>query len=51
MDLVQNEQRIAQITQWMPRALEKRAESDCRGTTAFANQFRSAMRRGVLVTA
>ncbi|KFA75022.1 hypothetical protein S40288_08826 [Stachybotrys chartarum IBT 40288] len=46
-----NEQRIAQITQWMPRALEKRAESDCRGTTAFANQFRSAMRRGVLVTA
>ncbi|RSL76356.1 hypothetical protein CEP51_010022 [Fusarium floridanum] len=42
-----NENRIAKISEWMPKALEKREESDCRGTAAFADRFRQAMRRGV----
>lgn len=41
-----NENRISKISEWMPHALEKRAESDCRGTAAFADRFRHAMRRG-----
>ncbi|KAJ3521181.1 hypothetical protein NM208_g13409 [Fusarium decemcellulare] len=42
-----NENRIAKISEWMPQAMEKRMESDCRGTAAFADRFRQAMRRGV----
>ncbi|KAF4345488.1 mitochondrial metalloendopeptidase OMA1 [Fusarium beomiforme] len=40
-----NENRIVKISEWMPKALEKRAESDCRGTAAFADRFRDAIRR------
>ncbi|KAH8699684.1 peptidase family M48-domain-containing protein [Ilyonectria robusta] len=41
-----NENRISKIGEWMPEAMEKRMQSDCRGTTAFADRFRRAMRRG-----
>ncbi|KAH7255590.1 peptidase family M48-domain-containing protein [Fusarium redolens] len=40
-----NENRIVKISEWLPKALEKRAESDCRGTAAFADRFRDAIRR------
>ncbi|KAG6040010.1 hypothetical protein E4U41_001672 [Claviceps citrina] len=42
-----NKHRIAKIQEWMPLAMEKRAESDCRGTSAFADRFRTALRRRV----
>ncbi|CAM1501105.1 Fc.00g102670.m01.CDS01 [Cosmosporella sp. VM-42] len=41
-----NENRIARISEWLPKAMEKRQESDCMGTSAFADRFRTAMRRG-----
>ncbi|KAM5352413.1 hypothetical protein ACJ41O_005136 [Fusarium nematophilum] len=44
-----NENRIAKISEWMPKAMEKRTASDCRGTAAFADRFRQAMRRGTTV--
>ncbi|CCE28252.1 uncharacterized protein CPUR_01726 [Claviceps purpurea 20.1] len=31
-------------SEWMPLAMQKRAESDCKGTAAFADRFRIAMR-------
>ncbi|KAK2590758.1 metalloendopeptidase [Conoideocrella luteorostrata] len=40
-----NEHRIAKIQEWLPVAMEKRAESDCRGTSAFADKFRMALRK------
>ncbi|KOS20131.1 Mitochondrial metalloendopeptidase OMA1 [Escovopsis weberi] len=40
-----NENRIAKIYEWMPEAMKKQAESDCRGTMAFADRFRAALRR------
>ncbi|KND89641.1 Mitochondrial metalloendopeptidase OMA1 [Tolypocladium ophioglossoides CBS 100239] len=40
-----NEHRIAKITEWLPEAMRKRTESDCRGTAAFADRFRLALRR------
>lgn len=46
---LQNEHRISMINQWLPDAMEKREESDCRGTSAFANRFRIALRRGIPV--
>lgn len=39
------------IQEWLPRALEKRDESDCMGTSAFADRFRTALRRGVIISA
>ncbi|CAJ2502881.1 Uu.00g102750.m01.CDS01 [Anthostomella pinea] len=42
-----NHNRIQKITEWMPKATEKMEQSDCQGTSAFADMFRSAMRRGV----
>lgn len=44
-DVRQNENRILKISEWLPQAMEKRAESDCRGTAAFADRFRDAIRR------
>ncbi|KAI1454522.1 hypothetical protein F4805DRAFT_321001 [Annulohypoxylon moriforme] len=41
--------RIQKIGEWVPKALEKMQESDCRGSSAFANLFRKAMERGVLI--
>ncbi|KAK5987190.1 Mitochondrial metalloendopeptidase OMA1 [Cladobotryum mycophilum] len=45
-----NENRIAKISEWLPEAMKKRTESDCRGTMAFADRFRAALRRGGPVT-
>ncbi|RYO97608.1 hypothetical protein DL764_007282 [Monosporascus ibericus] len=45
-----NHNRIQKITEWMPQALEKMQESDCRGTSAFADMFRRALDRGVIIT-
>ncbi|KAG5998340.1 hypothetical protein E4U52_000675 [Claviceps spartinae] len=36
--------RVAKMKEWMPLAMQKRAESDCKGTAAFADRFRIAMR-------
>ncbi|GJN70797.1 hypothetical protein PLIIFM63780_002611 [Purpureocillium lilacinum] len=46
-----NEHRIAKIHEWLPEAMKKRGESDCRGTAAFADRFRQALRRGKPVDA
>ena len=46
---IQNDNRIAKIKEWMPVAMQKRQESDCSGTSAFADRFRIALRRGVAV--
>ncbi|RYO92325.1 hypothetical protein DL766_001920 [Monosporascus sp. MC13-8B] len=45
-----NHNRIQKITEWMPQALEKMQQSDCRGTSAFADMFRRALDRGVIIT-
>lgn len=37
--------RIQKIQEWMPQALEKMRESDCKGTAGFANLFRDALER------
>ncbi|KAI1196904.1 peptidase family M48-domain-containing protein [Nemania serpens] len=37
--------RIQKIQEWMPQALEKMRESDCKGTAGFANLFREALER------
>ncbi|KAM0254026.1 hypothetical protein ACHAP5_000012 [Fusarium lateritium] len=42
-----NEHRITKISEWMPKAMEKQSESDCKGTAAFADRFREAMRKRV----
>ncbi|ROW07651.1 hypothetical protein VPNG_06830 [Cytospora leucostoma] len=41
-----NQHRIERITEWLPKAIEKREESDCHGTQGFAERFRRAMARG-----
>jgi hypothetical protein len=33
----------------MPKALEKRGESDCRSTIAFADLFKQAMQKGIVI--
>lgn len=33
----------------MPEAMDKRQQSDCRGTIAFADRFRRALERGTIV--
>ncbi|PHH73446.1 hypothetical protein CDD83_4751 [Cordyceps sp. RAO-2017] len=38
--------RLDQIEGWLPEAMQKRSESDCSGTAAFADRFRKAMRWG-----
>ncbi|KAK3327804.1 peptidase family M48-domain-containing protein [Cercophora scortea] len=44
-----NENRIKKIQEWLPKALEKRAESDCRSTTAFADLFKQALMKGIVI--
>lgn len=41
-----NQHRIESITGWLPKAMEKRDMSDCKGTQGFAELFRQAMERG-----
>lgn len=43
-----NEHRIAKIALWMPEAIKKREQSECRITAAFADKFRQTL-RGPLV--
>ncbi|PHH62448.1 hypothetical protein CDD81_7095 [Ophiocordyceps australis] len=42
-----NEHRVAQMKKWMPAAMKKRTESDCSGTSAFADRFRAHLRGGL----
>ncbi|KAG6004125.1 hypothetical protein E4U21_001396 [Claviceps maximensis] len=42
-----NTHRVAKIAEWVPLAMEKRAQSDCKGTSAFADRFRIALRRRI----
>ncbi|KAL2264858.1 hypothetical protein VTJ83DRAFT_7368 [Remersonia thermophila] len=45
-----NISRIKKIQEWLPQAMERRAQSDCSTTTAsFADLFREAMRRGIII--
>ncbi|KAI1502799.1 peptidase family M48-domain-containing protein [Biscogniauxia marginata] len=44
-----NNNRIQKIQEWMPKALEKMNESDCQGTSAFADLFRRALKTGVVI--
>ena len=48
--LLQNHNRIQKINEWMPQALDKMQQSDCRGTSAFADMFRKALDRGTIIT-
>lgn len=41
--------RINKIQEWLPQAMEKRAQSDCSSTTAFADLFRQALRTGQII--
>jgi hypothetical protein len=41
--------RIKKIQEWLPEAMEKRAQSDCSSTTAFADLFKHAMRTGQII--
>ncbi|KAI1639598.1 peptidase family M48-domain-containing protein [Biscogniauxia mediterranea] len=44
-----NYNRIQKIQEWLPQAIEKMNQSDCHGTSAFANRFRQAMQQGVVI--
>lgn len=44
-----NQQRIESITGWLPEAMQRREQSDCRGTQGFAAMFRRAMERGDVI--
>ncbi|KAK4244924.1 peptidase family M48-domain-containing protein [Corynascus novoguineensis] len=41
-----NMSRIKKIQEWLPQAMEKRAQSDCSTTSSFADRFRDALRTG-----
>lgn len=44
-----SQHRVERITGWLPKALEKMNEIDCRGTQGFAELFRRAMARGDVI--
>ncbi|KAK4144194.1 mitochondrial metalloendopeptidase OMA1 [Dichotomopilus funicola] len=44
-----NANRIQKMQEWLPQALEKRSQSDCSSTTAFADLFRHALRTGQIL--
>ncbi|KAK6865950.1 peptidase family M48 [Apiospora arundinis] len=44
-----NHNRIEKIKQWLPEAMDKRAQSDCSGTAAFADRFRRALAQGLVI--
>jgi hypothetical protein len=46
---LQNVSRIKRIQEWMPEAMEKRQNSDCQSTMAFADLFRRALSQGVII--
>jgi predicted Zn-dependent protease len=41
-----NANRILRIQEWLPKALEKREESECGSTTTYALDFNKALQRG-----
>lgn len=41
-----NLNRIKKIQEWLPKAIDKRSQSDCTSTTAFADLFRKALETG-----
>ncbi|KAI1466023.1 peptidase family M48-domain-containing protein [Daldinia caldariorum] len=41
--------RIQKIEEWLPTALERRQQSDCKGTSTFADMFKGAMRQGTVI--
>ncbi|KAI2640237.1 peptidase family M48-domain-containing protein [Xylaria nigripes] len=40
-----NNNRIQKIQEWMPKALDRMRESDCQGTSTFADLFRRALEK------
>ncbi|KAK0719670.1 peptidase family M48-domain-containing protein [Lasiosphaeris hirsuta] len=44
-----NENRIKKIQEWLPEAIDRRKQSDCHTTTAFADLFKRALSRGVII--
>ncbi|OTB16616.1 hypothetical protein K445DRAFT_295020 [Daldinia sp. EC12] len=44
-----NFNRLQKIAEWMPTALEKMQQSDCQGTSTFADLFRRAMAQGIII--
>ncbi|KAK8056873.1 mitochondrial metalloendopeptidase OMA1 [Apiospora rasikravindrae] len=44
-----NHNRIEKIRKWLPEAMDKRAQSDCSGTAAFADKFRRALAQGLII--
>ncbi|KAK8089682.1 mitochondrial metalloendopeptidase OMA1 [Apiospora hydei] len=44
-----NHNRIEKIKKWLPEAMDKRAQSDCSGTAAFADRFRRALAQGLII--
>ncbi|KAI1344771.1 peptidase family M48-domain-containing protein [Xylariaceae sp. FL0016] len=44
-----NHNRIQKIQEWMPQAIDKRQESDCQGTSAFADMFKKALQREIIL--
>jgi hypothetical protein len=47
--LWQNINRIKKIQKWLPQAMERRENSDCRTTASFADLFAEALRRGIIL--
>jgi predicted Zn-dependent protease len=44
-----NQTRIEKILEWLPKAIEKREQSDCTTTMAFADMFKRAKARGFTI--
>ncbi|KAL2017629.1 hypothetical protein VTK56DRAFT_1897 [Thermocarpiscus australiensis] len=44
-----NVNRIKKVQEWLPEAMEKRAQSDCSTTTAFADLFKRALQTGQII--
>ncbi|KAK4449119.1 peptidase family M48-domain-containing protein [Podospora aff. communis PSN243] len=44
-----NVSRIKRIQEWLPEAMERRQNSDCHTTTAFADLFRRALSQGIII--
>ncbi|SPO05798.1 related to OMA1 - metalloendopeptidase of the mitochondrial inner membrane [Cephalotrichum gorgonifer] len=45
-----HQSRVEKITEWLPKAMEKREMSDCQGTSGFAEHFQRALQSGVFYT-
>ena len=45
-----NGHRVEKLEGYLPQAVERRQESDCKGTTAFADRFRRALSQGIIIS-